>query len=353
MRQYFISFSSSDIETAEQLGKLLEKEGDKAWICTRQEDNPVGGDWAERLARELNQCDAILFLCSSLAVKSKWVFREIEMAVIKDKPLLTIRLDKAELPENLDFYLRTLQFLDVSQNPEPKNWFVLLRRALNRLKGQRLNFPLDSVIDRQIKVDAVLAMADYLDCRDQFYLAGLSLIFDGLPAKMLSDFSTTKTFWHNCLNTSKEYAKHLSGNTNAGLIPIFPKEGNLFFVLVMPSKDELNHFLAYLNIIHQQFYNMIIPETISILVHFEQPRQIQYSNNETVSNFLTVLGDKDIHAKKNPEIVKLDVPYDEKELSPLIWNQALSNSQSLSQFKLKQLYTTERALTYLQDIYNE
>ena len=70
----------------------------------------------------------MLFL-SNIAVKSKYVRREVKFADRLDKPLLSVLLEPVELIQGMDMLLTQFQMIDATQ----KDFFEILQRSLDNI----------------------------------------------------------------------------------------------------------------------------------------------------------------------------------------------------------------------------
>jgi hypothetical protein len=73
----FISYSRTDIDSAERLAKLLRKEGWEVWWDNRMR---VGVDLERRIERELDAAHCVVVLWSASSNRSKWVRKEARVA---------------------------------------------------------------------------------------------------------------------------------------------------------------------------------------------------------------------------------------------------------------------------------
>lgn len=97
----FISYSSKDSEIAQFIHDELIKRGVDVFIDYRSIDD--GDDFFERIAREVEERDRVLFLVSRHSVTSKWVKIELQHAFENDRPITPIALDDTAIPRPLFF----------------------------------------------------------------------------------------------------------------------------------------------------------------------------------------------------------------------------------------------------------
>jgi formylglycine-generating enzyme required for sulfatase activity len=105
----FISYSSKNRDAADFIAAHLMNRGVDVFID--YESLQVGDNFPERLAREINRCDAVVFLLSEPSAVSRWVRSEIQYAFNKGKLICPVRLDKTAVPEAL-FFLEGTHMID-------------------------------------------------------------------------------------------------------------------------------------------------------------------------------------------------------------------------------------------------
>jgi TolB-like protein len=108
----FISYASPDIAVAERVCEALERAGVKCWIAPR--DVVTGELYSAAIVHAIDSAKAIVLLLSENAAASPHVLREVERASSKRHPVLSLHLDRAPLPEALEYFLNTSHWLDAS-----------------------------------------------------------------------------------------------------------------------------------------------------------------------------------------------------------------------------------------------
>lgn len=108
----FISHASPDAAVALRLCTALEAAGVPCWIAPR--DVHAGESYAAAIVQAINNCRALVLLVSQQSVGSVHVVREVERASSKNRPVLSIRLDNAVLPPDLEYFLSVNHWLDAS-----------------------------------------------------------------------------------------------------------------------------------------------------------------------------------------------------------------------------------------------
>jgi adenylate cyclase len=111
----FISYASQDAAIAEQIRVALETASITCWIAPR--DVRVGQSYAAAIVDAINSCQLLLLVLTQGAVQSPHVLREVERASSKRRPVLAVRMDDAQLPPDLEYFLSATQWFDASRGP--------------------------------------------------------------------------------------------------------------------------------------------------------------------------------------------------------------------------------------------
>ena len=111
-RPVFISYASQDAAAAEVVVAALERSGVRCWIAPR--DVVPGEFYADSIVHAIDAAQIAVLILSLHASASPHVLREVERAVSKRRPLVSVRLDLAALPAALEYFLNTSQWLDAS-----------------------------------------------------------------------------------------------------------------------------------------------------------------------------------------------------------------------------------------------
>ncbi|MCA9906451.1 MAG: right-handed parallel beta-helix repeat-containing protein [Anaerolineae bacterium] len=113
MSHVFISYSRTDVDAANAFAALLRTSGHSVFID--YQSIAPGEDFPERLAREIEKSDMLLYLVSAASVDSRWVKSEVQYAFNHRKQIIVVRLDLTPLP-------RTLFFLTMTDYVEATYW---------------------------------------------------------------------------------------------------------------------------------------------------------------------------------------------------------------------------------------
>jgi hypothetical protein len=111
-RDVFISYAEEDKTAAALACKRLEDVGVSCWMAPR--DILPGRTWAASIMSAIESCRAMVLVLSAHSAASRQVAREVERADALHLPLVTIRLDAAELSGDLEYFLSNTQWLDAS-----------------------------------------------------------------------------------------------------------------------------------------------------------------------------------------------------------------------------------------------
>ena len=110
--QAFISYASADSSIANSVCHALEREGVKCWIAPR--DVTPGELYAPNIVHAIDTTRVVVLVLSQHAADSAHVHREVERASSKRHPVVSFRIDLAPLPDGLEYFLNTSQWLDAS-----------------------------------------------------------------------------------------------------------------------------------------------------------------------------------------------------------------------------------------------
>ncbi len=127
----FLSHSDKDREAAIKVHDFLAKQGIKVWFSKKRIH---AGSWIKEIGRALKQCNVFLLLLSRFSVKSKWVQRELDYALIHeqyDDRIIIAELVKADI-EELTWALCNQQIIVL--HPDLEKALARLLRAIKKVK---------------------------------------------------------------------------------------------------------------------------------------------------------------------------------------------------------------------------
>lgn len=125
----FISHSSKNASTAEDICALIENNGHECFLAPRNIRS--GHEYAEEIINGIDRSDVMLLILSEESNSSPHVIREIERAVSKKIPVIVYKLEDVELSRSMEYFIMTNQW--VSAKPNIDHSEVL--RCINELAG--------------------------------------------------------------------------------------------------------------------------------------------------------------------------------------------------------------------------
>ncbi len=108
----FVSYARKNSDVVYPLVASVESLGRKVWID--RDDIQAGENWAVLIVRAIKSSGTFCLMCSADAFASDNVRREIYLADKYKRPMLPVRLDATEPPEDFEYFLIDRQWLDLS-----------------------------------------------------------------------------------------------------------------------------------------------------------------------------------------------------------------------------------------------
>lgn len=124
----FVSYAQDDADTVYPLVPAIEESGHEVWID--REGIRSGQTWAGAIVRAIKAARLVCLMCSARAFESDHVRREVYLADKYKKGLLPVRLDTAEMPEDIEYFLAGVQWVDLA-GADPDEHAERVRRALS------------------------------------------------------------------------------------------------------------------------------------------------------------------------------------------------------------------------------
>lgn len=137
-----ISYSSKNIEVANNVLGTLENLGIKCWIDYRNIE--VGERWSVAIIKALEECKILLLILTNESNNSDEVLSEVENAHRLSKPILLFFIEKTSLSRGLQYFLNSVQWLDASK----PNYEVFLP-SLGQIISKRLDINRKNVDNQQ------------------------------------------------------------------------------------------------------------------------------------------------------------------------------------------------------------
>lgn len=108
MNEYvFISYKSEQKDIALKIKNILEENGIMCWMAP--ESIPGGSSYAAEISNAINDCKEFVIILSSIAQKSKYILKELDSAIKRDKTVLPFVIDEFDFNPELDYYLTNVQ----------------------------------------------------------------------------------------------------------------------------------------------------------------------------------------------------------------------------------------------------
>ncbi len=113
--QVFISYSTDDTASAEQIRAGLEAASIPCWMAPR--DIAPGQDYAEQIISAIESCSVLLLVLSESSNRSQYVRNEVERAIAKRKLVIPLRIHDVTPSPSLEFFISNAQWVDAWQVP--------------------------------------------------------------------------------------------------------------------------------------------------------------------------------------------------------------------------------------------
>lgn len=114
-KSVFISHSSKDVVAAQSICAFMERHGAACWVAAR--DIQPGREYPEQIMGAIEACDVVVLVLSSHSNVSQHVWREVERAVSKGKPVYPVRIEQVAPSKALEYFVQAHQFLDAFVPP--------------------------------------------------------------------------------------------------------------------------------------------------------------------------------------------------------------------------------------------
>lgn len=107
---FFISYASENKDIADYIVERIERRGYRCFIAPR--DIRTGAEYAVEIVRGISNSTAVLLVFSSKSNNSRYVLREINSAVSRNRPIIPLRVEDFLPSEAMEFYLGPTHWLD-------------------------------------------------------------------------------------------------------------------------------------------------------------------------------------------------------------------------------------------------
>ncbi len=109
--EVFISYASSDFARAAALCDALEAQGVPCWIAPRDIERELL-PYTEAITKALGRVRAVVVVLSAMANQSVHIPRELDLALQRRLPIVPVRIEAVAPAGQLDYLLRTCQWLN-------------------------------------------------------------------------------------------------------------------------------------------------------------------------------------------------------------------------------------------------
>jgi hypothetical protein len=130
----FISYATENKPIADALCAKMEAKQIRCWIAPR--DLPVGVPYGAALVEAIQASRAFVLVLSADANQSQHVPREVEQAVHNCIPLIPFRIENIEPSQSLNYFIKSLHWLDALTPPMEKH-LDKLTESVQALLGQK------------------------------------------------------------------------------------------------------------------------------------------------------------------------------------------------------------------------
>ena len=107
MFDVFISYSTQNMDAAQEVCSILERSGVACWMAPR--DILPGSHWAASITQAIRNARMLMLMFSTSANDSVQVLREVDLAVECRVPILTIMLEQFKISDAFSYYLSVSQ----------------------------------------------------------------------------------------------------------------------------------------------------------------------------------------------------------------------------------------------------
>jgi hypothetical protein len=111
----FVSYSQPDRARAFEIVSQLEARGVKVWVAPR--DIAPSAEWAAEIIEAIGAAKIMVLVFSGSSNGSPQVRREVERAVHRQVPILTVRIEDALPTKSMEYFLSAQHWLDAFPPP--------------------------------------------------------------------------------------------------------------------------------------------------------------------------------------------------------------------------------------------
>ena len=112
----FISYKSEEYDIANRVRTEMEQSGVPCWMAP--ESIPGGSSYAEEIPAAIQGCGAFVLILTKKSQNSKWIKRELDIAISKDKLIMPFVPRKINFNNEMSFYLNNVQHFFAYENQD-------------------------------------------------------------------------------------------------------------------------------------------------------------------------------------------------------------------------------------------
>lgn len=113
-KDVFISYKAEEAEEATWVKSVLESNGISCWMAPAC--IPGGSSYAIEIPQAIKGSKVFVLILSSKAQSSRWVSRELDLAINEGKIVMPFMLENCELKDDFNFYLTAVQRYTAYEN---------------------------------------------------------------------------------------------------------------------------------------------------------------------------------------------------------------------------------------------
>lgn len=114
MKDVFISYKNEESDEAGWVKSVLESNGVTCWMAPSC--IPGGSSYAKEIPQAIRNCKVFVLVLSAKAQMSKWVSREVDLAINEGKTIMPFMLENCALKDDFNFYLTNVQRYEAYEN---------------------------------------------------------------------------------------------------------------------------------------------------------------------------------------------------------------------------------------------
>ncbi len=106
-KDVFISYSSKDFDKVNNIKSILENNGISCWMAPQS--IPAGSNYAKEIPVAIKNCKVFLLMLTSKSQESKWVPKEVSLALTECKCVIPFVIEDCVLVDIFNFFLTDIQ----------------------------------------------------------------------------------------------------------------------------------------------------------------------------------------------------------------------------------------------------